>query len=235
MCPLLSARSFACQLARKCNDVDWRRSLRDDIGVFMYVCVYVCKCLSRNVLEQKVAFSLITCGLSTTIQQMIITLVKHNQHDVYTHTTTCKCVCIAVISAAWAFEFYHLCKQQQQWADYSSLLHYMHTQCTCIGAHCVVCVLHSPFLNCIQCYFGTHPGRRPSKLTWESGTTRERRRESTRQRAGERVSGMFAFASTIVRWSRVSQLLSSAAWSQLWAVCVEQLSLPLPFAVSVCC
>lgn len=114
VCPLLSARSFACQLARKCNDVDWRRSLRDDTGVFMYVCVYVCKCLSRNVLEQKVAFSLITCGLSTTIQQMIITLVKHNQHDVYTHTTTCKCVCIAVISAAWAFEYYHLCKQQQQ-------------------------------------------------------------------------------------------------------------------------
>lgn len=95
--------------------------------------------------------------------------------------------------------------------------------------------LHTMLLWRSLTHTHAHPGRHPSKLTWESGTARERRRESTKQRARERVSGMFAFASTIVRWSRVSQLLSSAAWSQLWAVCVEQLSLPLPFAVSVCC
>lgn len=75
-----------------------------------------------------------------------------------------------------------------------------------------------------------------SRPNWrERAALRESVGVRARNRERERVSGMFAFASTIVRWSRVSQLLSSAAWSQLWAVCVEQLSLPLPFAVSVCC
>lgn len=205
----------------------------------VYVCcVYVCKCLSRNVLDQKVAFSLITCGLSTTIQQMIITLVNHNQHDVYAHNHLCVrlCVCVfsAVILAAWAFKFYHLLlfttttgRLFQPITLYTHTVHMYWCTSRCLRLTQSILKLHTMLLS--RSLTHAHPCRHPSKLTWESVGVRARNRER------ERVSGMFAFASTIVRWSRVSQLLSSAAWSQLLAVCVEQLSLPLSFAVSVCC
>lgn len=157
----------------------------------VYVCcVYVCKCLSRNVLDQKVAFSLITCGLSTTIQQMIITLVNHNQHDVYAHNHLCVrlCVCVfsAVILAAWAFKFYHLLlfttitgRLFQPITLYTHTVHMYWCTSRCLRLTQSILKLHTMLLS--RSLTHAQPCRHPSKLTWESVGVRARNRERERE------------------------------------------------------
>lgn len=118
----------------------------------------------------------------------------------------------------------------------------MHT-CSCIGAHGVVCVLHSPFLNCIQCCFGALSHTRTHTQTDIRPNWRERAalRESVGVRARNREREGFrhvriCFDDRSLESSQsvvIERCLKSVVGCVCRAVVAPVAVLPSPFVVSV--